>query len=206
MADNTFPTPLFKKTLAFVKNLLESKLPAHVVYHNWAHTWEVTEAAIEIGLAEGISVDEMERLALAALFHDTGHTRNYQLHEDCSKDVATEYLQSQGCDSNYIQSVLDIIGSTKMPQRPKNNLEMIMCDADLFYLTSELFDEKAQLLREEWGMQFNRSYTDQEWLKQNIGFLESHQYFTNYGRTVLEERKAHIIAVQKQLLSSIIQS
>jgi class 3 adenylate cyclase/predicted metal-dependent HD superfamily phosphohydrolase len=195
-----FPTPLFIKARKHVEQLLTSKLPAHVVYHNWPHTWEVTEAAIEIGIAEGTSDAELEQLAIAALFHDTGHTMNYENHEEFSLKIVRQFLEKQGKTEVFIQSVTDIINATRMPQRPQNVMQRIMCDADLFYLTSELFEEKSQLLRQEWEAQFNRTYTDHAWISQNIAFLESHQYFTNYGKNALEPKKAAIVSHQKELL------
>lgn len=183
--------------------LLKEQLPEHVIYHDANHTKEVTDAAIEIGEAEGITAEQMEVLALAAIFHDSGHVKGYDDHEEYSKELAGKFLYSINTPVEMIEAVQDVIGATKMPQNPTDILQKIMCDADLRHLANKDFDIKSELLRQEWRIELGRSYTDSDWVKQNIAFLRSHHYFTDYGKTILEAEKKLIIKSQKKALKQL---
>jgi predicted metal-dependent HD superfamily phosphohydrolase len=194
---------LVKQAQKYVMGLLQEKLPAHVVYHNAAHTKEVAEAALEIGEAEGLSEEDLEMVVLAALFHDTGHTVDAQAHEEHSKAIAGAFLHERGFPIDKIEQVQSVIDATKMPQSPQNVLQQVMCDADLRHLASKDFEPKSELLRQEWKAEHGRVYTDEEWIAQNIAFLRSHSYFTAYGQSVLESEKQLIIKSQKKALKKL---
>ena len=89
-----------------------------------------------------------------------------------------------------IERVKSAIKATKMPQRPKNKLEEILCDADLSHLGSQDFFEVSASLRREWHALGEEELSDEEWIKQNLDFLRQHEYFTAYGKETFSERKA----------------
>ena len=76
-----------------------------------------------------------------------------------------------------------------MPQSPKNNLEEILCDADMFHLSHPTYEQSQVLLREEWWLTLGHERTDQEWELENDTFLLEHTYFTRYGKEELQCRK-----------------
>ncbi|HKO82248.1 MAG TPA: hypothetical protein VJU78_17690, partial [Chitinophagaceae bacterium] len=51
------------------------------------------------------------------------------------------------------------------------------------------YPQNETLLRREWLQCLNRKYTNVEWNKMNYTFLQSHQYFTGYGKKVLQQLK-----------------
>ncbi|MEJ0102540.1 MAG: Pycsar system effector family protein [Bacteroidota bacterium] len=73
-----------------------------------------------------------------------------------------------------------------MPQTPTNLLEEIICDADLFHLGTDDFKQKNKLLRKELVNLGGEELSKKQWKKKNTHFLESHQYFTSYGREKLQ--------------------
>lgn len=184
----------------YVEKLFAEQLSERLVYHNYAHTQEVVEAVIEIGKAEGVSDEEMELLVLAALFHDIGHIKGYDGHEDYGKEIAQEFLITKRVSQTQIDTIKEIIDATKMPQSPTTTLQKILADADLYHLSNKTFHDKAALLREEWAIIMENTYSDEEWIKQNVYFLQEHQYFTNYGKQALEPVKLKVIKKQKKLL------
>lgn len=183
----------------YVATLFENELPRVLVYHNYIHTQEVVEAVIEIGKAEGVDEGDLELLVLAALFHDIGHTKGYDGHEEFGKEIAQDFLKDQGVEPAKIELVKAIIDATKMPQSPSNALQRIMADADLYHLSDSSFEEKAQQLRLEWGVILNKTYSDEAWAKQNVDFLKTHQYFTDYAKMELQPKKEKVIKTQKKL-------
>ena len=87
-----------------------------------------------------------------------------------------------------------------MPQSPNDLLGMILCDADLYHLGSEEFDEKSSLLRLELSLLCDQEHSDREWLEKNDEFLKEHRFFTNYAFEHLGKRKSqNWIGVKKNL-------
>ena len=76
-----------------------------------------------------------------------------------------------------------------MPQNPQDIVEKVLCDADLAHLANGNLKELGQRLREEMATTKKMVFTDNEWLAYNLNFIESHTYFTEYGKTVLEKSK-----------------
>ena len=50
-------------------------------YHQYAHALEVMQRAIYLAKKEGLSDQDIEMIALAALFHDTGFIITYDKNE-----------------------------------------------------------------------------------------------------------------------------
>ncbi|MBN4083001.1 HD domain-containing protein [bacterium AH-315-A23] len=196
MLENDF----FKDVNNFVFNLLKKELSSKVVYHDYSHTLSVVEATNEIALAENISKGELEIVLLAAWFHDTGFTKDASTHETDSLEIAEKYLSNKGFEAAKIKEVLLCIEATKMPQKPISKLGEIICDADLFHLGSENFNEKTNLLRSEWELLCDKHLTDIDWLKENIKFIGEHKYFTSYAFNKLSAQKTtNWLKVQKEL-------
>lgn len=196
MLENDF----FKEVKVFVFNLFKNELSPKVVYHNYNHTLQVVEASYEIAEAENILENELELLLLAAWFHDTGFVKGFENHEANSKAIAHDFLKANNFSDEKISQVLQLIDATKMPQNPKNRLEEIICDADLFHLGTESFFERSNLLRSEWAQLCEKDLSDVEWFKENESFLKAHKYFTNYAFSKLNAQKTlNWLKVQKDL-------
>ena len=134
---------------AYVVNLLHTKLNPAFIFHNLDHTKDVVRAS-EL-LADFYKISDEDRLPLlvAAWFHDTGYIGSIAKgHEYISQKIATEFLKGRA-DEDFIARVNKCIDSTRVPQSPGSQIEMIMCDADLFHLGTESFDDRNKLLRKE---------------------------------------------------------
>ena len=77
------------------------------------------------------------------------------------------------------------IAATKLPQNPTISIAEVLCDADLFHVSTLNFFYRKLLLRKEWKTELGKSFTDLEWHHVNHDFLRNHQYFTEYGKKVL---------------------
>ena len=200
MIENDF----FKEVESFVFELFKSKLSSKVVYHNFMHTQHVVQAVNEIGMEESVSDDDLEALLLAAWFHDTGFTVGFENHEEKSKKIAGKFLQGKSFSKSKIEKVHALIDVTKMPQKPTNKNEQIICDADLQHLGTELFAEKSNLLRSEWEQLGDTLLSDIAWLEQNEIFLSEHSYFTNYAFAKFNDQKtSNWLKVKKDLRKAI---
>jgi predicted metal-dependent HD superfamily phosphohydrolase len=169
----------------FVKKLLGEKLAPWVYYHDFRHTEETVEAAREIGAASGLTDEQMEILLLAAWFHDTGYTEVAAGHEDRSVVIAAAYLSGRRYPEEKLRKISGCIMATKVPQRPNNLLEQVICDADMLFLGRKEFFRKNDLLKEEIEKREERSIPAADWLKRSIEFLSKHVYHTPYCREKL---------------------
>jgi len=203
MLENEF----FKKVENYIFNLFKTELPPEVVYHNFEHTNQVVQHAFEIGVAEGFEDNDLEMILLASWFHDIGFVKGYEKHEEKSKEIAEKYLLEVGYPLENIAIVKSLICVTKMPQKPTNKMEEIICDADLYHLGTENFREKTILLRSEWEQLCNKNLNDVEFLTENEKFLKAHKYFTNYAFSKLTEQKnLNWLRVQKDLKKTLVKN
>jgi len=178
-----------KQTAEYVTKLLKDNLDQGFHFHNLKHTKHVVTASIKIGRLESLSNDEIEIVLIAAWFHDTGLCTKYIGHEEASKELAKKFLSTIGYNNDRLQQVVNCIDATKMPQDPKGSLQKVICDADLYHLSSNRSMEWQNLLRKEWELKLHKFYSDEEWCSENINFMKSHHYFTKYGIGILENRK-----------------
>jgi predicted metal-dependent HD superfamily phosphohydrolase len=181
---------LLSNARIFVTNLFQNKVNKSIRFHNLEHTQGVALASEE--MANYYQFGDEDRLALyiAAWFHDTGFSSGQAHgHEDVSIDLATNFLQENKADPAFIQKVISCIEATKMPQSPKNLIEQVLCDADLFHLGTDEFTIKNKLLRDELTGFSKQDISKKQWRKMNISFLENHAYFTDYGRRKLQPVK-----------------
>ena len=167
---------------------LERELPKYLYYHNVKHTVDVVTEVELMGWAEGITDEEMLLLKTAALFHDVGHTVQYDNHEYYGTVIARDMLPKYGYTPKQIDRICEIIMATQLPPKPKNLLENIICDADLDYLGRTDFVPVSNTLYKELHEQ-NKIGSLSEWNKLQVKFISGHQYFTKTARNLREVNK-----------------
>jgi adenylate cyclase len=167
---------------------LEKELPDYLYYHNVKHTVDVVTEVELIGWGEGCSDEEILLLKTAGLFHDAGHTIAYDNHEFYGTQLAKEMLPKYNYSPEQIELICSIIMSTKLPPRPTNLLENIICDSDLDYLGRSDFIPVSNTLFEELKAQ-NKMGSLNDWNKIQVKFISGHQYFTETARSLREVNK-----------------
>jgi predicted metal-dependent HD superfamily phosphohydrolase len=171
-----------EKAEEYVFDKLEESLSDTLFYHGLHHTIDVSNAVLQIAIAEGIHEKEtLHILQTAALYHDLGFISTYQGHEEESCKFARISLPDFNYNDWQIEKICGLIMATKIPQNPTNHLEKIIADADLDYLGREDFWTISRSLYEE--LHEREMVTDiDSWNKIQIGFLENHQYWTETAR------------------------
>lgn len=177
-------TSLVEKSKSYAESVL-SKLPENFYYHNLAHTRQVVEAAELIGKHSNLSDEEIENVIVAAWFHDTGYSCGMNNHEVESIKLMKNKLNEWDIAPEKIYAIGNIIEATKMPQSPKDLPSKVLCDADLYHLATDEFKEKSESLRKELCVACGKDLSKGEWQESTYKFLSSHDYFTNYGQTIL---------------------
>ena len=180
---------LLDKVEVFVSHHLKNNISENLYFHNYNHTKEVVFAAQEISRHSSISENEVTIVTIAAFFHDCGYSKAYVGHEENSCAIATEFLTENNCSKDFISKVCEAISATKYPQKPDSLLSKILCDADFFHFSRTDYDFHQERLRKEWEEFLSKNYTDEEWKALNCELLDVHQYFTDYGKKVLQKFK-----------------
>ena len=189
----------FSDLQEYILDRLEKGLPKHLYYHNVKHTVDVVTESELIGWSEGLNDSQLLLLKTAALFHDMGHIATYIGHEECSTDFARELLPKYLYTDEEINTICRIIMATKLPPKPADLLEAIICDSDLDYLGRTDFVPVSNALYAELKV-IDKLLSLNDWNKQQVKFISSHQYFTKTGRKLREVKKQEQIERIKQLI------
>jgi predicted metal-dependent HD superfamily phosphohydrolase len=193
-------TDLIKHASAYANEVFRHRAFEKRSFHNIGHTQDVVRAAEEIGSQSDLNEDEIESAIIAAWLHDIGYADGAKDHERKAADKAKELLSQWGAPHKKILEITEAIIATKVPQQPRSLISKVLCDADLYHLSSEACQEKSNKLREEWQNIGDKTLTDEEWLETNLKFMEGHHYHTPYGQAVLQQRKKKNIKKLRKML------
>lgn len=171
---------------------LKVELTADLSYHNLEHTLAVTRNCRKIAKAEGISEHDLKLLLTAAAYHDAGFLEAYADNEPVGCRIAEEALARYNYQPRDIERVKALILATRPSRRPENELQEIICDADLFYLGGDQYYDIAESLHRELRAQ-DHEISDEEWLKMQIDLLEKHRYYTSFARRTRDANKKKIL-------------
>jgi class 3 adenylate cyclase len=200
MFETKFKLIQFTDIQEIILDKLEKELPKFLYYHNVKHTVDVVTEVELIGWAEGCTDEEILILKTAGLFHDAGHTIAYDNHEDLGCGLAREFLPKYGYSEDQIDKICEIIMATKLPPKPNNLLEAIICDSDLDYLGRSDMIPVSNTLFKELAEQ-NKITSFNDWNKLQVKFISGHQYFTETARNLREVNKQKQIERIMQLIT-----
>ena len=173
---------LLQNAEQYVRDFFSMRVDRIFSFHSIHHTEGVVQAAAAMANYYALEEEDKTALLLAAWFHDTGYSKGEATdHEIESQKIAAEFFESKHLNPVLVQKVKDCIAATKVPQNPKTLIEQIICDADLHHLGTDSFREENKLLRKELKDINGGELSKKEWRKQNIAFLQQHQYFTDYA-------------------------
>lgn len=189
---------LIEDAAAFVQTYIDKHEGSNLTFHNSIHIREVVEAVRKISNHYQLGERELAIVNIAAYFHDIGYyDQGCMGHELRGADLAGDFLKENDADDEMISQTRACILATKPPQNPKNLLEEIVCDADLYHLGSDWFTIRNKLMRREAeasGIEVDKN----EWRRETIKLLENHRYHTSYCQNLLGEKKQENIDSLKQ--------
>lgn len=191
---------LLEKAENYALNFIQENKTANYCFHDATHMDDVVSATQE--MAAYYKLPEQDRFALvfAAYFHDLGYcVGGADGHEQRSVDLAMNFLQREGIPDELRDKVKGCILATRVPQSPKNLLEEIICDADLFHLGSDAFEMRNQLMHQEAEKVVGTKIPKNQWRQQTIQLLNNHSYYTSYAqRKLIEGKRKHIARLETQ--------
>lgn len=193
-------TDQVNKVKDYVKKKFDENALSGRHYHNFAHSLDVVKVTEEISSALKIDDKDKEALLIAAWFHDIGYTKCCDGHEDVGVELAKDFLAKNNYSEEGIDKVARLIQATRMPRNPKNLLEEIICDADLYHLGTNEFDSKGDLFRSELELEKGNKIPEEDWIQNNIKFFNEHKFYTTYAKEKYETQKnINYIKLEKKL-------
>jgi len=181
---------LLEQAEHYVRSSYDTHVNEKLQYHNLRHVELVVEAATQIAQHYQLSDVDFFTVCVAAWFHDIGYlTGPGPGHEERGARMAQSYLEGTSVEFPVIEGVKRCIIATQLPQRAVGLTEQIVCDADLFHLGTDEFAERNKLMRKEAEAVQGKKISKEEWRRNTIRFLESHQYYTDYCRLLLNEKQ-----------------
>ena len=176
--------------------LLRTMDAAGLRYHNMRHSLDVRKYSLRLCDKMGIGGRRRRLMQIAALYHDLGYIVQYRENEPYGTRIAETSLGRLSFPASEVAFVKRMIMATRMPQRPKDIYERIICDADLSNLGQRSFWRLSRSLREELGIK-----SDSEWIASQISFLSGHAYHTATARKELEPIKQQHLRILKDMAS-----
>ncbi len=176
------PSALVQQAQATVEPLLKNSLDPRYTYHTLAHTEYVVKQAHILADTAKLSAKETEELLIAAWFHDAGYLDVYDGHEYKSMARAEAWLQEKKVDPARIEVIKNIIRATHRDEKANTELEKIMSDADMSNLAADDFRARAELIRSEWELALNKSYSNTDWAELQLNFMLAHKYQSEVGK------------------------
>ena len=184
----------------YVKNLFKDRLSSDYTYHNLEHTVQVVDKIKILAKAENVGPEDTENLLLAGWFHDLGYVDNADNHEEESRKIASDFLKQHQFPEERIAKIGELILATDKFYKPKNHLEEVIKDADLYHLASDDYFRICENLRQEIKEVHHQKFSKLKWAELNIVFFSKHQFYTNYAKENWQPEKEKNV---EKILSSI---
>ena len=185
----------------YVSQQIKEGVSPKQTYHGLHHTLEVLDNCNQY--IERLKIPEHDAYLLrtAALLHDIGFIDEFQHHEANGVRYVQRILPDWGYSEEDIERVAGMILATKIPQKPKNLLEEIICDADLDYLGTDNFYPISKTLYHEF-YNYNIVNNEEEFDIIQVKFLEAHHFHTDFAKLHREPRKQEYLKELKAKIGS----
>lgn len=168
---------IIKEAKDFVNRIL-TPLDKHY-YHSYEHALDVMQRAVYLAEREWLSSADIEMLALAWLFHDTGFVVKYDKNEAIWAKIAENYLKSISYPADRIQKIQEIILATDPDyKKPKNIYEKIIKDSDMDNLWRDDFLEKSNNIKKELETIKKIKIKDPDWHHSLVDLLLEYKFRT----------------------------
>jgi uncharacterized protein len=171
---------------------IEKELPGGYYYHSLDHAQDVMKEVITYASYDGLQEREIELLAIAAAYHDSGFLTGAQDHEARGALLAKDMMRQSG---NYTETEVDLVAElireTKLPESesrywtyPRSSLACYLIDADVGNLGRPDFFEKIEALSKELTIEIDT------FRHHALAFAEIHRWFSHAAKQLRQDTKA----------------
>ena len=192
---------LLEKAQDHVLNFYKRHDTSKLIYHNAQHTQDVAIHATRIANHYQLDDHDFFIVLAAAWFHDIGYLVNIADHEAEGAKLATEFFAKHEVDEPDLKLIKGCIMATRMPQSADTLPEQILCDADLFHLGTDKFNDTDKALLKEYNLLHHTELDKSAWHIKGLELLEGHSFYTDYCKLLLDDNKAKNIEELKKKVS-----
>jgi predicted metal-dependent HD superfamily phosphohydrolase len=151
-------------------------------YHSFEHTQNVASRCQKAANELKLNIEDSTTLQVAAWFHDVGYLFTLDHHEAKSIELVKDYFSVSNDEPHYTDSVVECIASTEIGVVPTSKLPALLKDIDISYGLSTNFLEKGNLLREEWELTKQLTFSNMDWRTIQLNFLKNLRWYTAYAQ------------------------
>lgn len=185
--------------------LLREKLSEECYYHSLEHTKSVVVNAVRCAALDGVSTRDLELIAIAAAWHDTGFIVQRHANEPIGADMALSAMRRHGgYEERELADVATAILDTQvhfdpelgcMAQTAHGRLSPWLLDGDLSsFGHSGFLDVSLLLLREFTGVEVTeaedlRNPKAVDFFAGTVRMLGAHRYISTGGKLLFDEQK-----------------
>jgi predicted metal-dependent HD superfamily phosphohydrolase len=191
----------FKNIPILIEDLFQKSDTSRLTYHTYMHTQEVSSKALDA--ARALNLETAELLFVAGLFHDTGYLIGYHKHEEKSMELAEHYLKKNQIPFEEINFINECIAATELGVSPLQEAAALLKDCDLSYGITDKFFERGPQLRKEWELNLDKFYSDDDWEKLQLDFLEHVLFSSNYAKTHFKPIVEENLSSQRRRILSV---
>ena len=165
-----------------IRRMFAEQLNPKVCYHKLDHTLTIVSKSHEIGEYFRMDDQQLDDLFFAGWLHDVGYWNGVALdHEERGVLFAQGFLKEFGVSQHRIDVICGAILATKIPQKPIDLFESIICDADLYHLSSNQCYAQTLALKREHELLNKQTVDLLDWLKKSEKFMNRHHYHTDFA-------------------------
>ena len=191
---------LTTKAELYARDFAQKNIAKSYLFHSVNHFAETVKAAIELGVDYQLREDDLEEIVVAMWFHDLGFHQGWEHHEERSAELAAAFLVENQVSPDRIERVKKYILATKKTAIPQNIGEQIVRDADTAHIGDKKYFDTLSRLRGEWETHGEKKYSEKDWIKLNLEFLNNHKFYTTVAQNKFGDRKRkHLLKLHKQL-------
>ncbi len=182
---------------------LQLFIPERYHYHNRNHAQEAVFHVISfLSHYPRMSRSRKKCLVTAALLHDYGFRYSYTENEPLAARYAAEILPKYNYSGAEIELVQRLILATTAPVKPADQLEKIICDADIAHIGTPVYYKKSCLLRQE-REEMGMVYSDRDWMQGEIKFLSAQRFFQPFLEKERQAKREEAIKILKKEINAV---
>jgi predicted metal-dependent HD superfamily phosphohydrolase len=193
--------PIISKAFDILDNL-----PKYLKYHTKEHTENVLHEAILFGIIDNLPEKQLEKVAVAAVWHDVGYLIKQNNNEEESVQLFEKALPQFNLE--YREDVKKMILDTKLKITKKgpeiiggNPISAYLLDADVSNFGRIDFREKLNLIAEESNINLTNKVTKLKFLKFALSLLKNQDWNTEIARKLRQKQKIINIAKLEEEIS-----
>src|SRR6267142_1862330 len=171
-----------------------------LIYHGYKRSRGLVGDCKEIAKGIKLNGDQGQILLLSAWFHDAGYVTTNGDRREKRIDLARKFLASQGQPQGVADAVASCLEAADDDGVRDSVAGDVLHDALLARLASKSYVEETGLHRREEEQRTGKVYSDVEWTRSRIEYLQQHTYRTRWAQLEYDGGRARNLArLNKQL-------